>query len=267
MVKILQLQKNSSLFSDEVLKAALKRLDDKPFISFSQNGEDVILNRLFKNKKNGFYVDIGAYHPVIKSTSYFAYLRGWNGINIDVCDENIKRFSKIRPRDININAAIGLPGQNKTFYMLPGTTRSTIDKALSLKYQRRGFKIEEKVLITQSLGQIYSLKKHPTIDFLNLDVEGSEKNVIEGIDFQYIKPKVIVIEATYPEQEIISSEGWEEILFKNDYQQIFFDGLNKYFCAQGFAKNIEFPVLPKNYFDNYISFMEYILLQDRINSK
>ena len=74
--------------------------------SYSQEGEDMILQRLFEKQKTGFYVDVGAHHPRRFSNTYFFYKKGWCGINIDAMPNSMKRFNRSRPRDINIEKAI-----------------------------------------------------------------------------------------------------------------------------------------------------------------
>ncbi len=70
--------------------------------SYSQEGEDMILARLFENQQNGFYIDVGAHHPQRFSNTYFFYKKGWRGINVDAMLGSMKLFNKIRSRDINI---------------------------------------------------------------------------------------------------------------------------------------------------------------------
>ena len=76
------------------------------FISYAHNGEDVLLNRVFADVANGFYVDIGAYDPVLFSNTYFFYLNGWNGINIEARPGSRAAFQKVRPRDTNLEMGI-----------------------------------------------------------------------------------------------------------------------------------------------------------------
>ena len=74
--------------------------------SYSMDGEDIEIFNYFKNKKNGFYVDVGAYHPIHRNNTMLLYLNGWEGINIDISDFSIKLFNHLRPRDINLNLSI-----------------------------------------------------------------------------------------------------------------------------------------------------------------
>ena len=249
------------LFFDDVMQAAKDRVQDKPFVSFSQNGEDVILNRLFKGVENGFYVDVGAFHPVLKSTSYFAYLRGWRGLCIDISHENISRFSEVRPRDICLCAAVGHDGARVDFHMMQGTTRSTSSHEVASEYRSRGLVVEKIPCVTRSLTSIFEEKNITKIDFCSIDVEGSELQVLEGLCFDRFSPKVIVYEANAPEKSERSDGAVRELLLRNKYSEILYDGLNAYFCHVDYIDNIGLPVPPKNYFDNYISYSEYCLIK------
>lgn len=74
--------------------------------SWSQEGEDLVLRRIFCEKSNGFYVDVGAHHPKRFSNTYHFYQLGWSGINIDAMPGSMNLFKKWRPRDINIEVGI-----------------------------------------------------------------------------------------------------------------------------------------------------------------
>lgn len=76
-------------------------------LCYSQEGEDLILETFFDEVKNGFFVDIGAYDPIRFSNTYLFYLKGWTGINIDARPESMNDFDEIRPKDINLEIAIG----------------------------------------------------------------------------------------------------------------------------------------------------------------
>ncbi|MEA5463494.1 FkbM family methyltransferase [Leptothoe sp. PORK10 BA2] len=100
-------------------------------LSFSQEGEDRVLHRIFEGKKKGFYIDVGAYHPQRFSNTYLFYLSGWKGINIDASPENIKRFTNLRPRDINLSIAISDTCQELTFYTYKESALNTFSYELA----------------------------------------------------------------------------------------------------------------------------------------
>ena len=74
---------------------------------FSSAGEDMILRHLIgSDKMDGFYVDVGAYQPVLSSNTYFFYLNGWRGINIEARPGSQALFDKVRSRDVNLELGI-----------------------------------------------------------------------------------------------------------------------------------------------------------------
>ena len=102
------------------------------FISYAQNYEDVLLNRVFKDKTQGFYIDIGALHPTFDSVTKAFYDRGWTGINIEPIKEFYSIFIKDRPRDINLNIAISNTESNLDFFEVLGQPgNSTLNKDIA----------------------------------------------------------------------------------------------------------------------------------------
>lgn len=73
---------------------------------YSQEGEDQILRRMFEKKNTGFFVDVGAHHPIRFSNTYFFYRKGWSGVNIDATPGSMVSFDKLRARDTNIECGI-----------------------------------------------------------------------------------------------------------------------------------------------------------------
>jgi hypothetical protein len=123
--------------------------------SYSQEGEDILLSRIFKNKKNGFYIDIGAHHPVRFSNTRFFYKRGWKGINIDACPGSMKAFNLLRRRDINLEIAVGSSGKSPVYHAFEEKALNTFDSAMAEKYVQSGCKKKyEKVIPLVSLKEI-----------------------------------------------------------------------------------------------------------------
>jgi FkbM family methyltransferase len=227
-------------------------------ITYSQNFEDVLLNRIFGQKKKGFYIDVGAAHPTILSVTKWFYEKGWNGINIEPIPEFYTQLKKERPRDINLNIALGCKSEFKTFF------KSNFFEASSFIYDYAKT-AELKVGLDQEKGptkinvQVRTLKdicienNVKEIDFLKIDVEGFEKEVLEGADFNRFRPVIILIEATEPNSGInpftihdnLETKKWEHILFANNYKRIYFDGLNCFYIREEdfhFHKGFSVPV-------------------------
>lgn len=159
--------------------------------SYSGSAQDLIINHFFKKKKEGFYIDVGCYHPYNNNNTRLFYERGWCGINIDLDYHSIDFFNFVRKRDENINIAISNDETEKDFYFFHN--RSAIN---SLDSRRKNQAKEIRRVKTKTLNSIienskFKIKK---INFLSIDVEGHEYEVIKGIDLTKYKPEIILIE-------------------------------------------------------------------------
>jgi len=201
--------------------------------TYSQDLEDIFINEYFKNKNCGFYIDIGCYHPIKYSNTALLYNRGWKGINIDMNSTSIDLFNIARNRDINICSAISSTNKQVTQFIDHSYSPvNTIDKKysdiISKKLSIKPF-IEKKIQ-TYTLSQV--LKKYKVllnqVDFLNIDVEAHDYEVLKGIDFVKIKPKIICIEI----ENFSSKLNFEKINnYLKKYNYIFIKkiGLNGFF--------------------------------------
>ena len=163
-------------------------------ISYSFNAVDLIIDYMFKEKKNGIYLDVGAQHPISNSNTYLLFKRGWNGINIDLDIKNIELFNLVRPDDINLNHAISSSSMKKKLYFYHDKSPiNTLNHEVS-NYQKAIVK-EIKTVTTTSLNILLkklNFDKH--IDYMNVDVEGHEIDVFNGFDLEKYKPSVISVE-------------------------------------------------------------------------
>ena len=114
-------------FIEKVKKRISRRAGLKPAHSYSQEGEDMVLSRIFSDKSKGFYVDVGAHHPMRFSNTYSFYKRGWQGINIEPNPDSISMFKRYRPRDINLNCGIAWNKGNLEYYMFDEPALNTFD--------------------------------------------------------------------------------------------------------------------------------------------
>lgn len=191
-------------------------------VSYAQYHEDTILTALLYDVKKGFYVDVGANYPTVDSVTLKFYKNGWTGINIEPIPDMFKQLQKARPRDINLNCAIANKSGSMTFYVndsVPG--HSSFDKKLA---DSTGAKLEETEVKVITLAEV--ITKHApsmTINFLKIDVEGFESEVVASGDWQKHRPEVICIEANH------SKVSWKTILKKNSYKLFIADGLNEYY--------------------------------------
>lgn len=166
--------------------------------SYSQEGEDMILRRLFENQKTGFYVDVGAHHPKRFSNTFFFYKKGWSGINIDAMPNSMSLFNKIRPRDINLEIPISDKKQKLKYYMFNEAALNCFSKELAEKRDGKdNYKIiSEKEMETSTLEEI--LEKHlpydQEIDFMSIDVEGLDLQVLKSNNWRRFRPKFVLVE-------------------------------------------------------------------------
>ncbi len=163
--------------------------------TYAMNNEDTAVLDYFKNKKNGFYVDVGCYHPIHRNNTYLLHKKNWNGINIDTSEFSIDLFNFIRPKDLNYNCAISNKNEIiKVFYQKKLSQLSTteIDQAKNV-FQGN---IKEKKIEAFTLDEILNKSKYRNtkIDFLDIDVEGADLKVLEGLSFDKYNPELICVE-------------------------------------------------------------------------
>ena len=164
--------------------------------SYSQEGEDLVLARFFGNKKNGFYVDVGANHPKRYSNTYYFYKRGWSGINIDPLPGSKKLFDKCRKRDINLNIGLSDKSRKMKYYMFEESQLNTFSDKIKNERKKLGKKIVNEVNVKlEKLSFILdNYAKGKEIDFLSIDTEGFDYNVLLSNNWDKYRPKVIIAE-------------------------------------------------------------------------
>lgn len=205
-------------------------------VSYAQNGEDIILERLFGAQKIGFYIDIGASHPEVLSVTKRFYDRGWRGINIDPLKGSFELFSRERPRDLNLNVAIAKQEGTREFYEVvdyPELSSFSSDSLEGSPHTIISYPVD--VITGNKLFDEYVVG---TVDFLKIDVEGAELEVLESLDLLRHRPRVLIVEATVPDSEfpgwhnfksILSFEQWEPLILRAGYLFAYFDGLNNFY--------------------------------------
>jgi FkbM family methyltransferase len=223
------------------------------FMSYAQNREDVLLNRLFADRSSGFYIDVGAYHPVFNSVTKLFYDRGWNGINIEPIPSLSEMFAQDRQRDINLRIGISNREEASTLYeCLNSLEASTFSRELAESLRGQGCQLVEHSVPVTTLARVCEQYAVPTIDFLKIDVESYEREVLEGADWSRYRPRVIVVEATRPATNIPSHEDWESLLLEANYLFAFFDGLNRYYVRSEDREWLSLLSVPANLFDHYV---------------
>jgi FkbM family methyltransferase len=239
-------------------------------LTYSQNFEDIILARLFSEQKAGFYIDIGACHPEKLSVTKHFYDLGWKGINIEPIPSAHQLFNKERPRDINLNVAIdSTPGTRKFFEVLEFDALSTFDIEQAKYLNETGHNLKEYIVETLTLNQIFESYVDLEVDFLKIDVEGSEELVLKSIDFTIYRPKVLVVEAMQPAREfpgwgnhsLVSNWAWEHLVTSNDYIFAHYDGISRFYVRSEDRDLLKRFELPPGCFDDIHRPEEYHLAQ------
>jgi len=166
--------------------------------SYSQEGEDMILGRIFGAKPFGVYVDIGAHHPKRFSNTYSLYKLGWSGLNIDAMPGSMELFRRFRPRDINLEVAISDEPSALTFYVFDESALNTFDQALAEERDMYSdFNLTDKItLSTRRLSDVLDefLPKNTKIDFMSVDVEGIDIAVLTSNNWQRFRPTYLLVE-------------------------------------------------------------------------
>lgn len=163
---------------------------------YSQFGEDIVISRLL-NKKEGFYVDVGAHHPKRYSNTYLLFKKGWSGVNIDANTHTIDLFNRARPKDSNISVGVGKSGELE-YYSFSDPAVNTFVAAEAEKWMNKKwitFLGKTKIMIRPLRDVLSEVSYIPHIDVLSIDVEGMDYEVLESFDWQKDLPTVVVVES------------------------------------------------------------------------
>jgi FkbM family methyltransferase len=228
-------------------------------VSYAQNFEDVLLRRAFFGQDRGFYIDVGAADPYYDSVTQWFYDHGWSGINIDPVRAFYDRLVSCRPRDTNILAAVGRKREYSSFFEVENLSLSTCDESVAMMAKGLGYSMIKRETEVRTLRDIFDEFRPASIDFLKIDAEGWEAEIIAGADWKRYRPRVVIIEATEPNTQRPSHRAWEGGLLEAGYLFAWFDGVNRYYVPteeKGLADRLS---TPPNYFDNFKLARELVL--------
>jgi FkbM family methyltransferase len=205
-----------------------------PPLSYAQRFEDFHLWRCFDGKESGFYIDIGAGHPVYDNVSFAFYLAGWRGICVEPNPALAALGRAVRPRDDLHEALVGAAAGEATLYLQRefhglSTTIAEHARAAEKEVNRSA---EALTLPVITLAALCERGAPASIDFLKVDVEGAEADVLAGADFDRFRPKVIVVEAIKPFTLAPAWDEWEPLLARHGYAYAWDDELNRYYVAE-----------------------------------
>ncbi len=201
-------------------------------VSYAQFLEDIRLYRALKDVEHGFYIDVGANHPLDHSVTKLFYEKGWSGMNIEPSPSWFDALVLDRSRDINLKLAASSTNGEAVFHDIAGTGLSTLIEAFAERGAEAGYPGTTIRVETRRLADLCDAHVRGEIHFLKIDVEGAEKAVIDGCDFVKYRPWIILIEATEPMTTIASYSDWEPTLTSNGYLFAGSDRVNRYYVAK-----------------------------------
>ncbi|MDB5264433.1 MAG: hypothetical protein JWN64_4 [Parcubacteria group bacterium] len=204
----------------KLFKAILKQILGRGSMrSYSQFGEDAVLNSMLRKQAKGFYVDVGAYHPMLYSNTYALYTRGWNGIAVD---PNIKMeglYKFFRPRDIFVGSGVSKNKSSLKYYEYADAAYNSFSEAQvnELKDKNKISPLRESSVPVKPLREIVAAHHVTSIDLLSVDVEGMDLEVLESHDWS-IRPRLVLMEAhgfnpenpqAYPTYVFMKDKGYK----------------------------------------------------------
>jgi len=206
-------------------------------LSYAQNMEDYHLDLIFAGQDRGCYVDVGAGHPVADNVSFHFYLKGWRGLVVEPQAALAELYTHVRPRDAAVSCLAGRAEGEIDFYLvdkLHGFSSTVREHAVGAAQFGAGYQtIRKRVRPLHALIEEAGL---PAIDFLKIDVEGAEAEVLAGMDFARHRPRLMLIEAVEPGSLAAAWAEWEPALVAQGYRFAFFDRLNRFYVAEEAAE-------------------------------
>lgn len=200
--------------------------------SYSQEGEDLILARFFSKYNNGFYVDVGAHHPKRFSNTYLLYSKGWKGINIDAMPGSMRLFNKMRKRDINLEVPIAKEVKNLTYYQFNEPALNSFSKELSMSRNGLNSYCITKEIKIKAYRLDSVLDRHinekQKIDFMSVDVEGYDFEVLLSNNWEKYRPKLILVEIYESSFELLQNNPIYQLLISHGFS-FFAKTINTYF--------------------------------------
>ena len=216
-------------------------------LSYSQEGEDLVLARFFETikKTEGFFVDIGAHHPIRYSNTYYFYRRGWRGINVDALPGTKKLFERMRPKDITVECGVGVKAGILTYFSFNEPALNTFSEHEAKKKDILPYRMLKKIpipIVTLETILDENLPLEQGIDFLSIDVEGFDHEVISSNNWGKYRPKIILVEILESRVHDLGSHPTAKILLEQGYKFIAKTHNTYFFAANETAFGSERPI-------------------------
>jgi len=189
--------------------------------SYSQEGEDGILHRIFEGQKQGFFIDIGAHHPFRFSNTYKFYKLGWRGINIDAMPGSMDAFKVARPEDINLEIPVSDKAEECRFFIFNEPALNTLSEQSAKDYDGKdNFKLEKIITIkSQRLDAILDQYINPGqhIKFMSIDAEGYDYKVLSSNNWDKYSPEIVLVESMQEFKDFVTSDIYK-LMINNGYE-------------------------------------------------
>jgi FkbM family methyltransferase len=202
-------------------------------LSYAQNLEDYHLDLIFAGQQAGTYVDVGGGHPVADNVSFWFYLKGWRGLVVEPQQALADIYAHVRPCDRTVSCLAGRAEGEAEFHVvdrLHGFSTTVREHAAGTGQFGTSFTTIVKPVRT--LAALIAEAGLTAIDFLKIDVEGAETDVLAGMDFKRWRPRVVLVEAVAPGSMVDAWGTWEPDLLARGYRFAFFDRLNRFYVAE-----------------------------------
>ncbi len=195
--------------------------------SYSQCGEDLIVRYIFDVLliEHPTYLDIGAHHPFFLNNTALLNEEGSRGVNVEADPQLISRFEQRRKDDVNLNIGMSTEKGSMDFYVMSAQTLSTFSAKEAARYEQEGAGIIESVIPVevQTFAEVVNSNFDGGFpDFVSLDVEGLDYEILKSIDFSKYRPHVFCIETIIFTQNRSSKDVGrhdeiDELMLKNNY--------------------------------------------------
>lgn len=222
-----------------------------PPVSYAQNFEDVMLWRALRHVSHGFFIDLGAQDPVVDSVSHLFHDAGWHGIHVEPHPQYAQALREQRPGDIVIQAAVGADRGVRSYFRIDGTGISTLDPEIADEHKKRGFAVARTETPVVALDDVLELAEGGVVHWLKIDVEGFERQVLEGWRNSSIVPWIVVVEATVPLTQAPTQDQWEPLILGKGFRFVYQDGLNRFYVAPQHPELAAAFSNPPNVFDAF----------------
>ena len=211
-----------------------------------------MLWRALKHISAGFYIDIGAQHPIVDSVSKAFYEHGWRGMHVEPTGPHVELLRNDRPDEQVIQAVVGDSETPITFYEIPGGGLSTARRNIA-ELHARNYECEVREITVDSvrLETLFEKAGNREIHWMKIDVEGFEKEVLSGWGGSTVRPWIVIVEATFPNTQIDTFSDWESEIDERGYRLVYRDGLNRFYLSEKHLNLSACFEFPPNVFDQF----------------